>query len=515
MNGDVRVETTTYEHSQGGMCVFEHADEPLAVVIFGATGDLTSRKLFPALYRLFRYHGLPENFLVVGASRSDLTHEAFRERMREALREHGEKHMDGWDEMARRVFYCPVADFGLAEAYGPLADFLDAKDRELSLGGNRLFYLAVPPEAYEDIARGLGASGLSRETLPGRSFSRIVVEKPFGSDLETAKALDATLHESFREHQIFRIDHYLAKETVQNVIMLRFANSIFEPLWNRNYVASVHITAAESLGVEHRAGYYEKAGVLRDMFQNHMMQLLALSAMEPPSIFEGERVRDEKTKLYRSLKPFPLDRLDDHLVLGQYGAGEIDGKKVVAYVDEPGVAKDSRIPTLASLKVFVDNWRWQGVPFHLVSGKRLRAKRTEIAVQFKEVPCSMFRHILGDHISANRLVLGIQPREEITLSFQTKTPGPKMCLRTVRMNFDYGQGYTGPALDAYEKVLIDCMLGDHTLFWRQDGVELCWSFLTPILNECEMKERLFVYPAGSDGPERMARLLERREIPRA
>jgi glucose-6-phosphate 1-dehydrogenase len=337
-----------------------------------------------------------------------------------------------------------------------------------------------------------------------------VVEKPFGRDLKSAMELDRTLHESFREEQIFRIDHYLAKETVQNILMLRFANSIFEPLWNRGFVDHVDITAAEALGVEHRAGYYEQAGVLRDMFQNHMMQLLALVAMEPPSLFEAERVLDEKAKVYRSLRPFPVDDLQGYLVLGQYGEGRVDGERVRAYRLEPGVSPDSLTPTFARMKVFVDNWRWQGIPFFLTSGKRLARKSTEIVIHFKEVPHSMFRRTLQEEIRPNRLILGIHPEENISLTFQTKSPGARVSLRSVTMDFHYHQNHGGPFLDAYEKVLLDCMLGDHMLFWRQDGVELCWAFLTPILMECETcsnrPEMLHPYESGSWGPAAAARL---------
>jgi glucose-6-phosphate 1-dehydrogenase len=292
--------------------------------------------------------------------------------------------------------------------------------------------------------------------------------------------------------------------------MFRFANAIFEPIWNRRYIDHVNILASETLGVEHRAGYYEQAGVIRDMFQNHMMQLLALTAMEAPSQFETGSVRDEKVKVFRSLRPFPVEKLHEHIVLGQYGPCKINAKPVPGYREEPGISPDSLTPTFAKMKVFIDNWRWQGVPFFLTSGKRLAKKITEITIQFKEVPHSMFRQTLGERIDANQLTLGIYPDEKVTLTFQTKNPGARVCLRSATLDFSYHQNYTGPILDAYEKVLIDCMLGDQMLFWRQDGIERCWSFLTPILNECEtcdnQSEMLQFYESGSWGPRRTRRI---------
>jgi glucose-6-phosphate 1-dehydrogenase len=293
-------------------------------------------------------------------------------------------------------------------------------------------------------------------------------------------------------------------------LMFRFANSIFEPVWNRRYIDHVGITAIETLGVEHRAAYYDRAGVIRDMFQNHMMQLLALTAMEPPSRFQADFVQDEKVKVFRALRPFPVDNFQNYLVLGQYTRGTVDGQALAGYREEPGVGPDSLTPTYASMKIFLDNWRWQGVPFYLTSGKRLAKKLTRIAIQFREVPHSMFRRTLEQDISANRLILGIYPEERITLTFQTKSPSAQVCLRTVTMDFNYQQNYRGPVLDAYEKVLIDCMLGDHMLFWRQDGIEQCWAFLTPILNACETcsgrAEMLHFYEAGGSGPQASQRL---------
>jgi glucose-6-phosphate 1-dehydrogenase len=488
----------------------ESTIEPCLLIIIGASGDLTHRKLVPALFNLHINNKLPFPFLIIGCGRTKMENEEFRNRMREGLDERGQVNPQQWKTFASFLSYRTL-DYGDLPSYLDMTEYLQAIDREQGTKSNRIFYLAIPPTLYENTAQMLGRAGLAKTTQEGSGWSRIVVEKPFGRDLSTAIALDRVLHRHFQEDQIFRIDHYLAKETVQNILLFRFANAIFEPLWNRSYIESVNITATETLGVEHRAGFYDQAGVLRDMFQNHMMQLLALTAMEPPSLFEADRVLDEKAKLYRALRPFPVENLQDFLVLGQYGQGIIGDREVPAYRNEAGVRRDSLTPTYAMMKIFIDNWRWQGVPFYLSSGKRLAEKRTEIAIQFKEVPHSMFRRTLGEDITANRLTLGISPEERLTLTFQTKSPGTQVHLRSVTMNFHYHQGYEGPVLDAYEKVLMDVMTGDHMLFWRQDGVELCWSFLTPILVECETcdvrTEMLLPYPAGSWGPDAVSELL--------
>ena len=483
--------------------------EPCTAVIMGATGDLTARKLIPSLFHMYQNDRLPEAFTIVGCGRTQLNDEQFRNKLATGQESANLNDQSGWAKFSKLIYYQPVESDD-PEAFDALARKLKELDQKHYTQGNRLFYLALPPTMYAPVAQGIGKAGLGIEKTNGNGWSRLVVEKPFGRNLETAIELDHSIHKYFREHQVFRIDHYLAKETVQNVLMFRFANAIFEPVWNRRYVNHVEITAVETLGVEHRAGYYEQSGVLRDMFQNHMMQLLALTAMEPPSAFEDNRVRDERVKVFRALRPFEVDRLQDRLVLGQYTEGNIDGKKVPAYRDEPGVDPRSLSPTFASMKVFIDNWRWQGVPFYLTSGKRLAQKISEISIQFKQVPHSMFRDVIGPNISANRLTLGIYPDEKITLTFQTKFPGARVCLRAVTMDFHYYQGNQQPVLDAYEKVLLDCMLGDHMLFWRQDAVEQCWSFLTPILVECETcgdrDAMLHAYPAGSPGPEEVVRL---------
>jgi glucose-6-phosphate 1-dehydrogenase len=485
-----------------GACTLgAHELTPCLIVIFGATGDLTARKLVPALFNLFLNETLPRPFAIVGCGRTTLDSAAFRGLLREKCAASTVNHAR-WPEFAALLHYQPL-EYDDAAGYRELAARLAGLEQQLGSGGNRLFYLAVPPELYPLIGSGLTGVGLSNQA-EGAGWARLVVEKPFGHDLESARELDRVLHRGFQERQIFRIDHYLAKETVQNAIMLRFANSIFEPLWNRNYIDYVGIVAAEELGVEGRAGYYEQAGVLRDMFQNHMLQLLAMIAMEPPAAFGAERIRDEQVKVFRSLRPFTAEGQPEGVFLGQYGPGLANGRPLVGYRQEPGIAPDSLTPTFAMMRLHLDNWRWQGVPFYLISGKRLAKKATRIVIQFRGAPNGLYREALGDAIGANRLILGIYPNEEIRLSFQAKVPGHRICLRQVDLDFNYYEDYSGRVLDAYEKVLLDCIRGDQMFFWRQDGVETAWEFLAPLIDICEQCSdragRLLPYEAGGWGP---------------
>jgi glucose-6-phosphate 1-dehydrogenase len=480
------------------------SQEPSILVIMGASGDLTARKLIPALFRLYLAGELPNPFLIVGSARTRFSDKQFRAKLTEQLSFQNEVEKDNWYAFAGSIFYRSM-DYDRPESFHTLAEFLYELNQQHQARGNKLFYLALPPTLYQPVVELLGKAGLGLENEDGNGWSRLIVEKPFGRDYESAVELDHHIQKYFQEHQIFRIDHYLAKETVQNILMFRFANAIFEPIWNRRYIDYISILASETLGVEHRAGYYEQAGVIRDMFQNHMMQLLAMTAMEAPSQFESNRVRDEKIKFFRSLRPFPIDKLKEHIILGQYSSGEIDAHPVPAYRDEPGVRVESLTPTYAKMKVMVDNWRWQGIPFWLTSGKRMARKVTAITIHFKQIPHSMFRSLLGESIEANKLTLGIYPEEKITLTFQTKKPGSRVSLRSVDMVFCYHQNGAGTVLEAYEKVLIDCMLGNQMLFWRQDSLEACWSFLSPILLACETcddrAQMLQFYPSGSWGPE--------------
>ena len=484
-------------------CLFSGALDPCTIIIFGASGDLTARKLIPALYNLYLSTAWPQPCCVLGVARTAWSREEFLGRMQAAVAKQKNYHAQKWQQFAAGLEYYAVAYDSLASFQG-LRVLLEELDSRHGTGGNRLFYLAVPPSLYRTISDHLGQVGLGQEQTEGRGWARIVVEKPFGHDLASAVALNASLHQSFQEHQIFRIDHYMAKETVQNILVFRFANAIFEPLWNRNYIDRVGLIAAEKIGVEHRAGFYEQAGVLRDMFQNHMMQLLALMTMEPPPRFAAEQVRDEKIKGFRALKPLTAANLTENLVLGQYGPGVIDGAAVPGYREEPGVNPASLTPTFAVMRVFIDNWRWRGVPFYLASGKRLPQKLTQLSIHFKEVPHALFANIDLGAIAPNRLILGIQPEEKITLTFQTKNPGATVCLREVTMDFHYYQNYRGPIMDAYEKSLIDVMQGDQMLFWRQDGVEVCWSFFSPVIEACEscaiQGDFIHPYEAGTWGP---------------
>ncbi len=479
---------------------------PSCLVVFGASGDLARRKIIPALYRLEARKLLSGNFCVMGAARTEMSDGEFRSLMREAVRNaFPEEFSEGaWEEFAEKLYYTALnyADGG---AYRALSKRLAPIEEKHGTGGNRLFYLAVPPPVYETAIENLGASGLSGEE---RGYTHLVIEKPFGRDIASAARLNGILKGAFAERQIYRMDHYLAKETVQDVLMFRFANSIFEPLWNRRYIDHIQITVAETLGVEHRAGYYERAGVIRDMFQNHIFQLLALTAMEPPSLFEADRVRDEKVKVFRSVRPFPLERLSECVALGQYGQGETGGGRVPAYREEEGVAPESATPTYCAMKVHIDNWRWNGVPFYLRSGKRLKKRRAEISVHFRQAPHLMFANIMEGAIEPNNLVLRIQPEEGINLMFQTKRPGTRVCLSPVKMDFSYAKVF---ALEAYERVLLDCMQGDQMLFVREDGVRLTWELLSPVLErlEAEPPPGFPNYASGSEGPAEAGEIIGR------
>jgi len=480
---------------------------PFCLTVFGASGDLAQRKIIPALYRLERDKLFPEDYVILGSARTEMNNNAFRDLMHDAVKNAFPDDFDvsSWEKFSQHMYYEQI-DYDQIASFKRLRKKIISLEKKHETWGNRIFYLAIPPLVYEPVISNIGSAGLSQSE---KGYTHIVIEKPIGRDIESARKLNTVLQSAFNEKQIYRMDHYLAKETVQNILMFRFANSIFEPLWNRRYIDHIQITVAETLGVEHRAGYYEKAGVLRDMFQNHIFQLLALTAMEPPSVFEAERVRDEKVKVFRSIRPFPMDRVDDAVAIGQYGAGMIKGEKVLRYRDEPGVASGSVTPTFAAMKVLIDNWRWNGVPFYLRSGKRLSKKKAEISVHFRPAPHLMFASALEESIGPNTLVMRIQPDEGISLQFQAKTPGARICMSPVLMDFAYQKVFS---LNAYERVLLDCMQGDQMLFVRGDGVEEAWSLLSPLIEKLESKtypKNFPNYEAGSSGPGNAAELLSK------
>ena len=493
----------------------ERVPAPCVMVIFGVTGDLTARKLMPSLYDLAVGHPLPEGFSIVGVSHRDWDDETFRREMHEAVKKGARAPVtdEAWDLFAKGLFYVK-GSFDDDAVYTELKQRLEAIDEERRAQGNRLFYLATAPTFYGPIIERLGASGLGkRQDIyydRNRSWNRIVIEKPFGRDVESARALNAEIAAVFSERQIYRIDHYLGKETVQNALAFRFANTLFEPVWNRQYVDHVQITVAESIGVEGRGAYYEEAGALRDMVQSHMLQLLAVIAMEPPALFNGNALRDEKVKLLRAVVSPSGDKVAEKTVRGQYESGFQAGRPVGAYRDERGVKPGSRTDTYAAMELEIENWRWAGVPFYLRTGKRLPRRVTEIAVEFKQVPHLMFQSIGDVDLSPNVITMRIQPDEGIALKFAAKVPGPSMRLRPVRMDFLYGQSFGEAGPDAYERLLLDAMLGDPTLFARRDEVETAWMLMQPILDGWE-EQAVPVYPyeSGTWGPSKADAMLRR------
>ncbi len=520
---EVGVHVTGKAKAAGSASPFggERHPDPCSLVMFGVTGDLAHRKLIPALYDLGCHGVLPFGTTLVGYGRQVMTDDQFRDLMREAIDDHyGEDVVDG--QLCDRLLQEPryvQGQFDDPDGFGRLAAILDELDGK-GARGNRMFYLATPPSQFEVLIEQLGASGLARrgaydgEHGPDgvRGWTRVVIEKPFGRDLETAHELDRVIGQVFDERQVYRIDHYLAKETVQNLLVLRFANGIFEPVWNRRYVDFVEITAAETLGVEHRGPYYEEAGALRDMITPHLIQLFTLVAMEPPASFDADGVRDEKMKVLRAVRPIPPQSVGDWAVRAQYVQGLLGGEDVPAYRAEERVAPDSYTETFAALKLLVDNWRWQGVPFYLRTGKRLARRVTEIAIHFKRPPVALFRDShAGGGLQPNVLVLRVQPDEGFSLNIESKQPGHSVALQPVAMDFSYGVTLHELPFSAYETVLVDAMEGDMTLFTRGDQAEEAWRIVGPVLEAwAKRPEReISIYEAGSWGPEAADALIAR------
>jgi len=479
---------------QANLCV-EMKPVPNLMVIFGASGDLTRRKLIPALFRLYQRDLFHPLSFVIGCARSKISDEDFRNSLKEFIPEADTETVNSF---LAKIFYL-AGDYDDSSTYQKLEKKIAELEQKTGLDAlNRTFYLSTPAALYPNIVPKLGEHGLTAENYQGTPWRHVVLEKPFGYDFESAMVLDRMLHKTLQERQIYRIDHYLGKETVQNILMLRFANIIFEPIWNSNYIDHVQITAAESIGVENRAGYYDHSGLLRDMFQNHMLAMLSLVAMEAPAAFDANSLRDEQLKLIQSIRHFPQDELDKYIIRAQYEPSD----SVPGYRQEPGIAPDSVTETYVAAKIMIDNWRWQGVPFYMRSGKRLRRKVSEIAIAFKRVPHSIFPQLRPSDLEPDTLVLNVQPEEGMTLSIQAKQPGPKLCMGSLSLNFSYANVFGTNIPDAYERLLLDCMLGDQTLFIRSDIIAASWRLFTPVLEAWQIdKNSLLSYKSGSDGPE--------------
>ena len=485
-----------------------HVPEPGIIVIFGASGDLTARKLVPALYDLAAQRLLPLEFAVVGISRTEMSHEEFRKRLRGALdkQRSGQVSDDVWESFSKSLFYLP-GDSKNPKTYEELKRFLEKLDSERDTEGNRVYYLSSSPSLFSTIVERLGEAGMNEEENGG--YSRLVIEKPFGRDLESARELNSEILRYFKERQIYRIDHYLGKETVQNILALRFSNGIFEPIWNQHYVDHVQITVAEDIGVGTRGAFYEEAGAMRDIVQNHVMQILCLTAMESPVAFDADSVREEKVKVLKAVRPIPEDDVENYAVRGQYASGWVFGEDVEGYREEENVAPDSSTETYVALKLFVDNWRWAGVPFYIRAGKRMPKKATEIAIQFKPTPHTLFARGETRGLEPNLLVIRIQPQEGISLKIGAKVPGLGFEITSVNMDLLYGTAFMEETPDAYQRLLLDLMLGDPTLFIRADEAEGAWRILEPVIHAWSESKKIPLYPAGTWGPEDADELLAR------
>lgn len=477
------------------------------LVIFGAAGDLSWRKLIPAAYNLYHDNWLPDHFAIIGIDAKDMAQREYTDHLRQGVSNFsrlGKPGKQDWEIFSKKVHYLP-ADFTKPEAYNLITQQIEHLEDQWDTEANHIYYQATPPGLVKPIMTNLSHEKL----LKDKEHSRMVFEKPFGEDLESARALNAIITRLIDESQIYRIDHFLGKETVQNILAFRFANALFEPVWDQKYIDNVQITVAETLGVEHRGKYYDQAGALRDMVQNHLMQILCMIAMEPPVSFQDEEIRNKKVDVVHAIRPIPANKINQFAVRGQYTAGEIDGREYIAYQDEPKIEINSNTETFTAVKLFIDNWRWQGVPFYLRTGKRLPKDVSEVSIQFKPVPHKSFPSASLENWQANRLLIHIQPNEGIQLSFQAKHPGPKMELGAVDMRFTYREAFKTSPPDAYETLLLDAMLGDATLFMRADQVEAAWKVLDPILTNWEKTklDESLKYPAGAWGPSAAEELI--------
>lgn len=477
---------------------------PCTLVIFGASGDLAKRKLVPALYELHRQGLLAPEFTVVGFSRTPMTHEEFRARMQGFTKTFVKENYSEavWKSFAERLFYQP-GDLTVPESVAELKKTLQSFAEKRKTGGNIIFYLSTLPNLYQEVIQGLGAAGFSKQDFKGPGWIRIVLEKPFGYDLASVQALNKQIEQHFHEKQVFRIDHYLGKETVQNILVFRFGNGIFEPVWNQHYIDHVQITMAEDLGIESRGAYFDTSGTLRDMIQNHLMQILAYVAMEPPVNFGADAIRDKKTELWKAIVPLTNENIHQYSVRGQYGPGEINTKKVVGYKQEEGVIPNSSTETFVALKLMIENWRWNGVPFYIRCGKRMPKSATEISIHFKPAPHLLFRNTACGQLDNNILCWSVQPKETISLQFVAKVPGQDVCIRPVKMDFDYSETFKAASAPPYERLLLDAMKADSTLFLRRDGDEICWSILDPLIKEWSKStpQHFPNYAAGTWGPK--------------
>jgi glucose-6-phosphate 1-dehydrogenase len=482
----------------------ERVPDASCLVIFGASGDLTQRKLIPGLYSLAHDGLLPAGQTIVGMARAEMSDEQFRANMRKACDKHARtRPVDEavWESFARGLFYVQ-GEFADRSAYARLKQRLEEFDRTRGTGGRRIYYLAVPPDFFDDIAQQLAASGMVNDPESNGPFTRVIIEKPFGHDLDSAKKLNQIAVHTFRERQVFRIDHYLGKETVQNLLVLRFANGIFEPFWNRQYIDHVQFTVAESIGVEKRGNYFDSAGIARDILQNHMLQLVSLVGMEPPVAFEADAVRDEKVKVLRALRPIA------EAVRGQYSAGSVLGEFAPPYREEEKVSPESRTETFAAVKAFIDNWRWADVPFYLRAGKRLPKRVTDISIHFRPAPYPLFSRA-GLKMQPNVLAIRIQPDEGISLKFDSKLPGPTVRTAPVTMEFRYATSFGAEPPEAYERLLLETMLGDATLFARRDEIETAWAWLDPLLKRWAESGEPEFYPSGTWGPDAADEMIEK------